>query len=146
MKMQTARTLLLIAAFGALALGAACTPTPEPDVSAPADGGGSKVYADEIELLIMESFPVQVAAIVRGNLSDPCVVLDDISATRADMVFSLNIAAHRDGDVCAQALVPYEENVALDVLGLEAGTYEVVAGDVSAEFTLDVDNGPVDGP
>ena len=145
MNRQTARTLILIAAFGALAMGAACTPAPPLGVSISPGGDGSKVTVDDIELLILESLPVQVTAIARGNLTDACSVLDGISATRAGTVFTLDLAAHREGDVCAQSLVPFEENIALDVMGLEAGTYQVKAGDVSAEFTLDVDNAPVDG-
>jgi inhibitor of cysteine peptidase len=107
------------------------------------DTGATNVYLDEIDLLVMESFPVQVAAIVRGNLSDGCVVLDGISAQRTDEGFVIEVDSHREGDFCTQALVPFEERVTLDVLGLAAGTYAVRAGEVSSEFTLAVDNGPV---
>ena len=45
------------------------------------------------------------------------------------------------GDVeCTQALVPFEEVVPLDVNGLPAGTYTVIAGDMQSEFVLDMDN------
>ena len=48
------------------------------------DTGRTDVYVDAIDLQIMESFPIQVAALVRGNLSNGCVVLDGLSVTRTD--------------------------------------------------------------
>jgi putative hemolysin len=101
---------------------------------------GAPVFVDELRLNIMESFPVQVSATVRGNLADGCVVLDAIEAKREGDTFTLAFETHSEGDVCTQALVPFEESVSLDVAGLSAGTYTVVAGDVSETFTLDVDN------
>ena len=47
---------------------------------------------------------------------------------------------HSEGDACSQAVVPFEETVALDVEGLPAGTYTVVLWDTSETFTLDMDN------
>lgn len=98
------------------------------------------VYVDALKLNIMESFPIQVSATVSGNLADGCVVLDDIEVTRDEDTFTLEFETHSEGDVCTQALVPFEETVNLDVEGLLAGTYTVVAGDVSETFTFDVDN------
>jgi inhibitor of cysteine peptidase len=106
--------------------------------------GKPNVTIDEIELLVMESFPVQVAALVRGNLPNGCAVLDDVSAVRTDEGFAIEVVTHKEGDFCTAALVPFEERVALDVLGLPAGTYTVRAGEVSSEFTLSVDNRAVD--
>lgn len=44
--------------------------------------------------------------------------------------------------ICTQALVPFETTVALDVVGLPAGTCWVIAGDQCKSFTLDVANEP----
>jgi len=111
------------------------SPSARPDTEA-----NPGVYIDEIVLNIMESWPLQVSATVRGNLADACVVLDDITSTREGNVFSLHIQTHREGEVCAQMLVPFEETVPLDVKGLPAGTYTVQAGKVSATFTFEKDN------
>lgn len=159
MAKQSTTRWILVTLLGMLVVGAACMPITQADDNLstgagaePADRGGivdvgedkTVVTVDQIELLLMESFPIQVAAIVRGHLSDGCGVLDGISARRTDEGFVLEIAAHREGDFCTEALVPFEERVVLDVLGLKAGTYSVRAGEVSAEFTLPVDNRPVD--
>jgi hypothetical protein len=141
MAKQGAKIWIVVVSLCMLAMGAACR---DPIVGA--DGGEQlNIIVDDVELSTMESFPVQVAALVRGNLPDGCSVLDGISATRAGNVFTLNVTAHRKDGMCTAALVPFEERVALDVEGLKAGTYRVVAGDVSAEFTFDVDNGQTGG-
>ena len=88
----------------------------------------------------MESFPVQVSAIVRGHLANGCTVLDDILVEQVDDQFVLTAATHQEGDGCTETLVPFEETVSLPVRGLGVGTYRVAAGDVSAEFTFDVEN------
>ena len=98
------------------------------------------VHVDELTLNLMESFPIQVSATVSGNLADGCVVLDDIEVMRDEDTFTLEFETHSEGDACTLALEPFEETVNLDVEGLSAGTYTVVAGDVSETFTFDVDN------
>lgn len=118
---------------------------------APADNSGSDsaggstvpatVYIDGVDVLLMESFPLQARAVVRGNLPDGCTRISGVTAERNGDTFVIAIAAERDADaMCTQALVPFEENVTLDILGLDAGSYTVQAGDASASFTLDVAN------
>ena len=164
MVQKAARIWFLIAALCVLAIGTACTPivagndrSPTGEADAPyvdqsegdsgdvarQDGKSINAAVDEIELLLMESFPIQVQAIVQGYLPDGCSVLDGISASRNGSVFTLHVSAHREGQMCTMAIVRFEERVILDVEGLEAGTYQVVAGDAAAEFTFDVDNGPM---
>ncbi|MEM7119399.1 MAG: DUF6438 domain-containing protein, partial [Chloroflexota bacterium] len=142
----TLKKIILMTLFALLA---ACTPTTEPptdtddDTTAPPTNptGGTDVYVNGVEVSIMESFPVQVAITVRGDLADGCVVLDDISFERIGDTFMLRTHAHREGDICTSALVPFEEVVDLDVVGLAAGTYQVDLDEHSTEFTLDMDNG-----
>jgi inhibitor of cysteine peptidase len=42
--------------------------------------------------------------------------------------------------MCTQIVVPFEESIPLDVVGLPAGTYTVDVNGVTGSFTLDVDN------
>ncbi|MGB1253847.1 MAG: DUF6438 domain-containing protein, partial [Candidatus Promineifilaceae bacterium] len=124
------------------------TGLPNEQPSEPAEGngelpvaGGQQAYVDVLEVMIMESFPVQASVLVQGNLANPCVELVGISAERTNNTFTLNIETKSDPTaVCTQVLVPFEENVALDVEGLAAGTYTVQAGDAQTTFTLDMDN------
>jgi|GEM_PF-1042882 len=95
-----------------------------------------------LDMLILESFPVQVRALVSGYFTDGCVELVDITIEREGDGFVLTLNTRRPaGDVaCTEALVPFEESVMLDVVGLPAGTYTVAAGDLQSEFVLAVDN------
>lgn len=95
-----------------------------------------------IDVLILESFPVQVQAHVTGYLRDGCVELVDVTSERQDDTFVLTLNTRRPaGDVaCTEALVPFDAVVSLDAYGLPAGTYLVIAGDQRTEFRLDVNN------
>lgn len=118
------------------------TPTGPANPTSPSGGGqGSTVYVDSIDLLTLESFPVQMRAIVKGNLPDPCTTITSASSKRDGNTFKIDIVTARPADaVCVQMLSPFEQSVALDVVGLKAGTYTVVAGDVNETFELKVDN------
>jgi len=104
---------------------------------------GKGVTVESLEVMILESFPVQVNAIVSGYFSDGCTTLEKIDVEReTDQIFTINIVTRRpSGDVsCTMAIVPFEETVALDVAGLPAGEYTVKYKDLSETFTLDIDN------
>jgi inhibitor of cysteine peptidase len=96
---------------------------------------------DSLEVLILESFPVQAQVVVRGSLPDGCTTVDTVSVTREGDLFTGVISTVRPGAaVCTELLVPFERVVALDVLGLAAGNYRVSINGVEAAFDLAVDN------
>ena len=100
------------------------------------------VYVHGVEVLLMESFPVQAAVLISGDWADGCTGLVGTEISRADTQFTLTLLTYRPADrMCTEALVPFTERVALDIAGLAAGEYEVVvAGQQTAVFKLDVDN------
>ena len=109
------------------------------------------VYGDAvvetIEIAILESFPVQIRAVLRGDVPDACTAIDSIVVQREGSTFTLVVRTRRPADaICAQVLTPYETTTGLDVLGLPAGIYTVVAGEASASFELVVDNSPQSVP
>jgi hypothetical protein len=96
---------------------------------------------DSIEILILESFPVQVNVRARGDLPDGCTSIDTVQTTKQGTTFAINITTVRQtGDLCTEALVPFEETISLEVLGLPAGTYSVNVNGINGSFTLQVDN------
>lgn len=96
---------------------------------------------EDIEILILESFPVQVHVRVKGILGDSCTSLHQITQTRTENLFTITITTTRPADtICADIITRFEETVALDVYGLPAGTYTVDVNDVRDMFTLSVDN------
>ena len=110
------------------------TPTPEPTVN-----------PDSVDAVILESFPLQVMAAVNSNLPDGCTEIYDSHVERTDNAFSVTLTTARPTDAeCTEALVPYQENIPLDVYGLPAGDYTVTVNGVSAGFTFAQDNGPLE--
>lgn len=137
--------LLLLAAPGLGACGVARILPPA--ASAPndelADGGvvEGQATVDSIDVVMVESFPVQVLVIVRGNLPDGCTQLGDPVVQVTGSTFMMTLPTTRMTDaVCTEALAPFEIPVPLDVVDLPAGSYTVDVHGVTGTFTLDVDN------
>ncbi len=127
----------------------ACQPTivPEEPIITPSEDKyvyGQEANVESLQVVLMESFPLQAMAVVSGTLPDGCTELYEISVEQQRQEFVLTLTTrHPTGDIaCTEALVPFEEAVNLDILGLDAGTYVVVAQGQQALFTLDVDNVP----
>jgi inhibitor of cysteine peptidase len=95
-----------------------------------------------VSVQILESFPVQARAVVQGELSDGCTTIDSIEQSRQGNEFRVRLMTTRPADAfCTQVLVPFEETIPLQVRGLSAGEYRVVANGLVATFRLEVDNG-----
>lgn len=118
------------------------TATPEPvETIDPEKVIIGQATVESIGIMILESFPVQVHVNVSGYLGDGCTTLGDIETTQEGDTFLVRIATQRPADMmCTQQLVGFEENIALDVEGLPAGTYTVDVNGVTDSFTLDMDN------
>ncbi|MBP8001188.1 MAG: hypothetical protein KA314_01475 [Chloroflexi bacterium] len=94
-----------------------------------------------VDLLLLESFPLQMTASVKGDLPDGCTTIGAITQTRTENIITLNVATTRPADmVCTQALVPFTQNIGVDIYGLPAGDYTVQVNGVVAAFTLTMDN------
>jgi len=130
------------------------TATPTPDETVDLENVTiDEATVQSIDVMLLESFPVQVHVNVTGYLGDGCTTLGDIQTTQEGNTFLVHITTQRPTDaICTQQLVGFEENVALDAAGLPAGTYTVDVNGVTDTFTLDVDNvaqplpGTDDGP
>jgi len=95
---------------------------------------------DEIDILILEIFPVQINVIASGNLPDPCTEISEVLQEREGETFFTTIKTYRSPGFCIQVLAPFEEIIPLDVYGLPAGTYTVDVNGVQATFDLEIDN------
>jgi len=100
-----------------------------------------KAQVDEVSVVIMESFPVQVRVTAKGNLRNGCEEIYEVLQQKTDQTFRvlLNAAVPKDA-VCTQVVRPFEETFSLDVLGLSAGTYTVDVNGVLVTFVLTSDN------
>jgi hypothetical protein len=148
-----ARHATLFALFSAMVLLVACggepeasAPTPSPTTEpTPAPGSNEptrgQAVVNSIDVLILESFPVQVNVVASGDLPDSCTQIDEIISQQTDNTFRVAITTLRQPDLaCTQALVPFEQSIPLDVAGLPAGDYSVLVNGVSGSFNLAVDN------
>ena len=140
----------LALAITMVVMGCASPSTPAPGVPPAEVGGDGEVIikqapVDSVELLLMESFPMQMRALVRGDLPDGCTEISHSGQTTEGNVIRIDLFTRRPaGAICTQALVRYEENILVDILGLPAGDYVVSVNGVEASFSLDVDNVPPD--
>lgn len=141
---------IILVTIATFSLGCAEPPViPDNDSVIIEDNNSEYVYGDanveSIQILTLESFPVQIRVIATGYLPDGCTSINEktVSYDEKTMSFTVHIITSRPADaMCTQALVPFEESIALDVYGLEKGTYKVDVNGVTDEFELQVDNIP----
>jgi len=120
------------------------TATTAPSQEPTAVEGGvitGEAMVEDIEILLLESFPIQVLVVAQGNLPDSCTEIAETTVEQDGNTFRVTITTSRPADaMCAQALVPFEERISLDVVGLPAGVYTVNINGVSDTFEFTVDN------
>ena len=105
----------------------------------------SLVSVETVEVLIMESFPLQVSLSVSGFLSVPCVALLSPAVSYTDNQFTVVLAESTLGpaETCLAVTEPFQSTIALDVANLSAGTYTVSVNGIETEFILEMDNSPL---
>jgi hypothetical protein len=124
--------------------------TPAQDAT-PAQGGGlapiytpragddalqrGNAYIDSADILTMESYPLQFAVMLKGNLPTPCHELR-VAYNQPDTENKIGLEVYSVADpnaVCAQMLQPFEQNIPLG--SFPAGHYTVwVNGKQVGEF------------
>lgn len=92
-------------------------------------------YLDSSELLILESYPIQVNLYISGNLPTPCSQLR-VKVNDPDMEKRIYIEVYSVSDpdkMCVQVLQPFDTNISLG--SFSPGHYKVyVNGELSGEF------------
>jgi inhibitor of cysteine peptidase len=98
---------------------------------------------DDVQVMLLESFPVQVNVAIRGYLPDACTEIEHVKQDASGNTFKITIGTVRPKELaCADVIEPFEEVVSLDVLGLKAGVYTVDVNGVTQTFELQMDNEP----
>lgn len=139
---------IVIVTIVTFSLGCAETPVvPDNETETDVQANGDYVYNDAVvedtEILILESFPVQVHVIATGYLPDGCTQIyeKNIDFNDEENTFTVNIITRRPADeMCTEAIVPFENTIPLNVYGLEKGTYIVDVNGIRNEFELQTDN------
>ncbi len=102
-----------------------------------------EAVVEDIDIMMLESFPVEVSVRARGYTPDGCTLVGDITQNYAEKTFMVTVKSKRplDAENCTQALVPFEKTIRLSgVVGLPKGTYTVDVNGIIGTFTLDIDN------
>ncbi|WP_407282549.1 hypothetical protein V7O61_05045 [Methanolobus sp. WCC1] len=141
---------IILVTIATFTLGCAEPPEIPDNESVLTEENSSKyIYGDatveNIQILILESFPVQVHVTATGYLPDGCTSINEktVSYDEETKSFTVEITTIRPADeMCTEALVPFEETIALEVYGLEKGTYTVDVNGITDEFELQMDNIP----
>jgi hypothetical protein len=91
-----------------------------------------------MEIQILEGQPLQVNAMLRGQLPDAgCTTISSVDQRREGNVFQLALNITTDPlAICAQALTPFEKVVPLDVSNLVPAEYSVRANGAETSFEL----------
>lgn len=102
---------------------------------------------EQLTVQTLESYPVQVQAVIRGQLPDSCSYIADASQLREGNTFRLRLTTARYANRrCAPTLTPFTQSVLLDTYGLPAGTYNVRINQISTAFILAASNEPNQPP
>ncbi len=119
--------------------------TPAPDATAAPQGEvpleetpvENLAMVDAIGIRILESDPVQVEVVVRGNLADGCTQINETLVSREGNQYQVILTTQRPPDaICTQALVPFEEIISLDIEDASPGEYTVDVNGVVDTFSL----------
>ncbi len=94
-----------------------------------------EAQVQSVEIQFMQTNPVQVIAIVRGNLTESCATLGDTQMGYASNTFQIKLLTVSPTDRgCVQVITPYEQIMPLDMTDLSPGTYTVIANGISTTF------------
>ena len=118
---------------------ATATPTPPPIVTEePIIPVTGMAVVQSVEVQILESMPLQVNAIIRGQLPDAgCTTISTVDQMREGNTFHITLTTTTDPlALCAQALTPFEQVIRLDTSNLPPAPYVVNANGVQQAFEL----------
>lgn len=112
-------------------------------LATPLQSTSREAQVESVEIQFLEADPVQINAIVRGNLTEACAKLGDTQVRYATNTFMITLFAVSPSDRgCAQITTPFEQTIPLSTTGLPSGEYTVKANGVSAVFALPADVTP----
>ncbi|MFT7328320.1 MAG: hypothetical protein ACI870_000507 [Crocinitomicaceae bacterium] len=95
---------------------------------------------DSVFIESQETFPIGQTLVILGSLPNGCTYLNTPNQLRDGNVFYVTLDTRVEGDLCTQALVPYEERIELKVNNLPAGVYIVNVNGRELSFELNNNN------
>ena len=97
----------------------------------------STAMIDHLDVMLLESWPVQVRVVVHGYFPDSCTQVDVVTTRMIQQTFYVTVTTIRPSQfACSQMLVPFKEIVPLETSGLAAGNYTVSVNGLTENFIL----------
>ena len=130
------KILVALSLFFLLGL-TACNAKPSSPTNSPVSQQTGSISVQSIEILKTVSQPVQINALVKGNLPDNCTTLDQAIAQREGSNFTITLSTSRQtGATCTNQPIAFERVIPLDTTGIHPGSYTVMAEGVSVNFDM----------
>jgi inhibitor of cysteine peptidase len=95
---------------------------------------------DSVEIQTLDGFPVQQVVVIKGTLPNGCTYVNEPVQLRDGNVFYITLDTYVEGDICTEALVSYEKQIALNTGNLPAGVYIVNVNGRELSFEFESDN------
>ncbi|MBN2047005.1 MAG: hypothetical protein JW750_04095 [Anaerolineaceae bacterium] len=98
-----------------------------------------RVYIDRIEFELSCSHPGQMKTVITGSTPDAATKIHQVEVIYDDseQQFRIEFTTRRKKDVmAAQVLTPFEETIMIDIQGLPAGDYPVIAPYYETTLTI----------
>ena len=136
-------TRLLMGLFMSFIIGTAASPPPvrPPEPPVPNSSGGPQPFRSyvtvlDVQVVVMESFPMQVALEVRGEFPSGCDFPAQMQQRREGNTVVVEVYQEIPPDVlCPMILRPYNDTIRLEG-GFEPGDYIFQVNDFVVEQTL----------
>jgi hypothetical protein len=107
------------------------TTTPEPDMEI------SLAPIHEVNVVFMESDPIQVGVIIQGGLSDGCTEFNDVEVIQEGNTINVEVTVQRPKDAgCTDEYRYFEHNLNLGSNFTPGETYTLKVNDYTTTFNM----------
>ena len=102
----------------------------------------NEAKVENIQIIITESFPVQISVVAKGHLPNQCTMIDQVTEERNNNTLIVRIltTSQPASKNCISMPQTFEEIIPLTVVGLKAGIYAVKVNGITDTFELGIDN------
>jgi inhibitor of cysteine peptidase len=121
---------------------ATTTTTKDPIITNNPTTSPNEAKVANIQIVIAESFPIQINVVATGHLPDNCTLIDQVTEELNNNTFIVKIltTSQPAGKNCTPVAQAFEEIIPLSVVGLKAGIYAVKVNGITDTFELGIDN------
>lgn len=132
--------MLLILVLISLSFAVAVMASRKLDKVTPEAGEEVPVSVSDMEVITIDSFPVEASVRISGVQGDSCSGEYNLKQSINSFYIDLELTRIRQDIKCVEEGTPFDETFKLDILGLSKGLYTVKLGDLQSSLELPIDN------